>query len=55
LTYQAGGEMKAAMEQWAAYIQAETLADELREGEPQGATDEDEIDGMKVKLGVVKK
>jgi isoleucyl-tRNA synthetase len=55
LTYQAAGEMKATFERWAAYIKSETLADELREGEPAGATDEGEIDGMKVKLGVVKK
>ena len=55
LTYQAEGEVKATLEQWAPYIQLETLADELREGEPQGTTDEDEIDGMKVKLGVEKK
>jgi isoleucyl-tRNA synthetase len=55
LTYQAEGEVKAALQQWASYIQLETLADELREGEPQGTTDEDEIDGMKVKLGVEKK
>jgi len=54
LTYQAAGDMKATIEQWAAYIKSETLADELREGEPQVATDEDEIDGMKVKLGVAK-
>jgi hypothetical protein len=47
--------MKVALEQWADYIKSETLADELREGEPAGTTDEDEIDGMKVKLGVVKR
>jgi isoleucyl-tRNA synthetase len=55
LTYQAEGEMKATLAQWAAYIKSETLADELREGEPTGITDEDEIDGMRVKLGVVKR
>jgi isoleucyl-tRNA synthetase len=55
LTYQAEGEMNATFTQWADYIKAETLADELHEGEPQGTTDEDEIDGMKVKLGVVKR
>jgi isoleucyl-tRNA synthetase len=55
LTYQVDGGMQATIEQWAAYIKAETLADEMREGEPIGTTDEDEIDGMKVKLGVVKK
>ena len=26
--------MKATIEQWAAYIKSETLADEMREGEP---------------------
>ena len=55
LTYQAAGEMKVTLGQWADYIKSETLADELREGEPAGTTDEDEIDGMKVKLGVVKR
>jgi isoleucyl-tRNA synthetase len=54
LTYQTEGGMKDTIEQWAAYIKSETLADEMREGEPHGTTDEDEIDGMKVKLGVVK-
>jgi isoleucyl-tRNA synthetase len=55
LTYQAEGEMQATIEQWAAYIKSETLADELRAGEPVGTSDEDEIDGMQVKLGVEKK
>jgi isoleucyl-tRNA synthetase len=55
LTYQAEGEMQATIEQWGAYIKSETLADELRAGEPQGTTDEDEIDGAKVRLGVVKR
>ena len=55
LTYQAEGDMQATIEQWAAYIKSETLADELRAGDPQGTTDEDEIDGAKVKLGVVKR
>jgi isoleucyl-tRNA synthetase len=55
VTYQAAGEIKATFEQWADYIKSETLADELREGEPAGTTDEDEIDGMKVKLGVVRR
>ncbi|MBI5565608.1 MAG: hypothetical protein HY870_11965 [Chloroflexi bacterium] len=54
LTYQADGDVKAAIEQWATYIQSETLADSLTEGEPQGTMDEDEIDGVKVKLGVKK-
>jgi len=47
--------MQATIEQWGAYIKSETLADELRAGEPQGTTDEDEIDGAKVRLGVVKR
>jgi isoleucyl-tRNA synthetase len=55
LIYQAEGEAKATIEQWALYIQAETLADEMRDGEPQGTTDEDVIDGAKVRLGVVKR
>ena len=55
LTYQAEGDMQSTLEQWATYIQAETLADELRAGEPVGVTDEDEIDGMRVTLGVVKR
>ncbi len=55
LTYQAAGEVKATIEQWASYIQAETLADEMREAEPQGTTDEDEIDGAKVRLGVAQR
>jgi isoleucyl-tRNA synthetase len=55
LTYQAAGEMNATFARWADYIKSETLADELREGEPIGTMDEDEIDGMKVKLGVVKR
>ena len=55
LTYQAGGELKATFEQWAAYIQSETLADELREGEPAGTIDDGEIDGAKVRLGVAKR
>ncbi len=55
LTYQAAGDVKATIEQWAAYIQSETLADEMREAEPQGTTDEDELDGVKVRLGVEKK
>ncbi|CAG0930743.1 isoleucyl-tRNA synthetase [Thermoflexales bacterium] len=55
LTYQAEGEMKATLEQWATYIQSETLTDELHAGEPSGTTDADEIDGMQVKLGVMKR
>ena len=55
LAYQADGEMKATIEQWSDYIKSETLADELHVGEPYGTMDEDEIDGMPVKLGVVKK
>jgi isoleucyl-tRNA synthetase len=55
LTYQAEGDMQATIEHWAAYIKAETLADELRAGELRGTTDEDAIDGMQVKLGVDKK
>jgi isoleucyl-tRNA synthetase len=55
LTYQADGDMLATFEKWADYIRSETLADELREGEPIGATDEGEIDGVKVKLGVSKR
>jgi isoleucyl-tRNA synthetase len=54
LTYQAAGEVRAAFDQWAAYIQSETLADRMIEGEPHGTLDEDEIDGVRVKLGVVK-
>jgi isoleucyl-tRNA synthetase len=54
LTYQADGDVKAAIEQWAEYIQAETLADVLIAGEPQGAVDEDEMDGVTVKLGVTR-
>ncbi len=54
LTYQADGDMKTAIDQWAAYIQSETLADTLNEGEPQGTVDDGEIDGVKVKLGVAK-
>jgi len=52
--YQASGEVKEAIEQWAAYIQSETLADRMTEGDPQGTFDEDEIDGLQVKLGVMK-
>lgn len=55
LTYQADGDVKAAINQWAAYIQSETLADVMTEGEPQGAIDEDEIDGVRVRLGVLKR
>jgi isoleucyl-tRNA synthetase len=55
LTYQAEDEMKTIFAHWGEYIKSETLADELREGQPAGTTDEDEIDGMKVKLGVEKK
>jgi isoleucyl-tRNA synthetase len=55
LTYQAEGDMQATIEKWAAYIKSETLADEMRAGEPLGTTDEDEIDGMKVRLGVAKR
>jgi isoleucyl-tRNA synthetase len=55
LTYQAEREMQATIEQWAAYIKSETLADELRAGEPVGTNDEDEIDGAKVRLGVEKR
>ncbi len=54
LTYQADSDVKAAIEQWATYIQSETLADSMTEGEPQGAVDEGEIDGIRVKLGVMK-
>ena len=54
LTYQADGDVKTAIDQWAPYIQSETLADSLTEGEPQGTVDDGEIDGVKVKLGVVK-
>jgi isoleucyl-tRNA synthetase len=55
LTYQAAGDIQTTITQWAEYIKSETLADELRQGEPIGTTDADEIDGMKVKLGVVKR
>ena len=55
LTYQADGGLQATIEQWAKYIQSETLADELRAGEPIGTVDEDEIDGAKVRLGVAKR
>jgi len=55
LTYQAEGDMQTTIERWAAYIKAETLADEMHAGEPLGTTDEDEVDGVKVKLGVEKK
>jgi isoleucyl-tRNA synthetase len=55
LTYQAEGAVKSTIEQWADYIKSETLADTLCEDEPAGTTDEDEVDGMKVKLGVVKR
>ncbi|HEY4720365.1 MAG TPA: DUF5915 domain-containing protein, partial [Anaerolineae bacterium] len=54
LMYQASGEVKEAIEQWAAYIQSETLADRMTEGDPQGTFDEDEIDGVNVRLGVMK-
>jgi isoleucyl-tRNA synthetase len=55
LTYQAAGDMQATFAQWADYIKSETLADALREGGPVGTSDEDEIDGMKVILGVMKR
>jgi isoleucyl-tRNA synthetase len=54
LMYQANGDVKAAIEQWATYIQSETLADAMNEGEPLGTADDDEIDGVKVRLGVKK-
>ena len=54
LTYQASGEVQQTIEQWGSYIQAETLADQLIAGEPSGTVDEGEIDGVKVRLGVVK-
>jgi len=54
LMYQAAGEVKEAIEQWAAYILSETLADQMMEGDPQGTFDENEIDGVSVKLGVAR-
>jgi len=55
LTYQAEGETKTTFAQWAEYIKSETLADELHEGEPVDTMDEGEIDGLRVRLGVVKR
>jgi isoleucyl-tRNA synthetase len=55
LTYQTSGEVKAAIDLWASYIQSETLADEMIEGEPRGTIESDEIDGVQIVLGVQKK
>ncbi len=55
LTYQTSGEVKASIDHWASYIQSETLADELIDAEPRGTIESDEIDGVKIALGVEKK
>ncbi|HET7376008.1 MAG TPA: class I tRNA ligase family protein, partial [Anaerolineae bacterium] len=55
LTYQTSGAVKASIDQWANYIQMETLADEMIEGEPPGSVEPAEIDGIKIALGVAKR
>ena len=53
---QAEGELRAAVETWRDYIQAETLSDDLRFGAPEPGmlTEEDSLDGMRLTLGVLR-
>jgi isoleucyl-tRNA synthetase len=56
-TAQTYGDLRAAIEAWSEYIKVETLSDELRFGAPTAGavTDEDNLDGMRLTLGVMKK
>ena len=53
---QAEGELRAAIEAWRDYVEAETLCDELRLGAPEPGmlAEEGHLDGMRLMLGVRK-
>ncbi len=56
-TYQAEGELAAAIETWHELIAAETLSVELKAGSPDEESDsvsQDQVDGQPIKLGVRK-
>ncbi len=56
-TYQAEGELAAAIEAWHELIAAETLSVELKAGSPDEESDsvsQDQVDGQPIKLGVRK-
>ncbi|HZY45335.1 MAG TPA: DUF5915 domain-containing protein, partial [Anaerolineae bacterium] len=55
LTYRTSGEVKASIDHWASYIQSETLADEMIDAEPRGTIESEEIDDVKIVLGIEKK